>query len=104
VSPMTGIILGPLWPACLHIGWFDVPGFTVLAALAAAGSLSLVRARLDLVHKISILSVKSTDTGREGAGRLAEKLDLVGLSEVAQLAGVSKQAVVNWRSRHGDFP
>jgi hypothetical protein len=31
-------------------------------------------------------------------------MDLVGLSEVAEMAGVSKQAVVNWRERFSDFP
>lgn len=31
-------------------------------------------------------------------------MDLVGLSEIAELAGVSRQAVSNWRSRFKDFP
>lgn len=31
-------------------------------------------------------------------------MDLVGLSEVAEIAGVSRQAVVNWRTRFSDFP
>jgi len=31
-------------------------------------------------------------------------LELVGLSEVAEMAGVSRQAVVNWRARFSDFP
>jgi len=31
-------------------------------------------------------------------------MDLVGLSEVAEMAGVSRQAVVNWRARFSDFP
>jgi len=31
-------------------------------------------------------------------------MDLVGLSEVAEIAGVSRQAVVNWRARFPDFP
>ncbi len=31
-------------------------------------------------------------------------MDLLGLSEVAELAGVSRQAVVNWRTRFRDFP
>jgi len=31
-------------------------------------------------------------------------MELVGLSEVAEMAGVSRQAVVNWRARFGDFP
>ena len=31
-------------------------------------------------------------------------MDLVGLSEVAEIAGVSRQAVVNWRARFSDFP
>jgi chromosome partitioning protein len=30
--------------------------------------------------------------------------DLVGLFEVAKLAGVTPAAVANWRTRHGDFP
>lgn len=30
--------------------------------------------------------------------------DLLGINEVAALAGVSRQAVVNWRSRQKDFP
>lgn len=30
--------------------------------------------------------------------------DLVGINEIAGLAGVSRQAVVNWRARHKDFP
>jgi chromosome partitioning protein len=31
-------------------------------------------------------------------------MELLGLSEVAELAGVSKQAVTNWRSRYKGFP
>lgn len=30
--------------------------------------------------------------------------ELVGLAEVAEIAGVSKQAVTNWRARYDDFP
>ena len=30
--------------------------------------------------------------------------DLVGIYEIAQWAGVTPAAVVNWRSRHTDFP
>ena len=30
--------------------------------------------------------------------------DIVGINEIAELAGASPQAVVNWRSRAGDFP
>jgi predicted DNA-binding transcriptional regulator AlpA len=30
--------------------------------------------------------------------------DLVALSEIARMAGVSRQAVGNWRARHADFP
>src|SRR2546428_10524785 len=30
--------------------------------------------------------------------------DLVGIAEIAELAGVSRAAVVNWRTRHSDFP
>jgi chromosome partitioning protein len=30
--------------------------------------------------------------------------DLVGIAEIADLAGVSKQVVTNWRHRHDDFP
>ncbi len=30
--------------------------------------------------------------------------DIVGINEIAALAGVSRQAVVNWRSRAADFP
>lgn len=30
--------------------------------------------------------------------------DLVGLSEIAAMAGVTRSAVANWRSRHPDFP
>jgi chromosome partitioning protein len=30
--------------------------------------------------------------------------DFVGMSEIAQLAGVTKQAVANWRDRDSDFP
>ena len=30
--------------------------------------------------------------------------DIVGINEIAALAGVSSQAVVNWRSRATDFP
>ncbi len=35
---------------------------------------------------------------------MAESLHLVGLAEIARLAGVSKQAVTNWRARYPDFP
>jgi chromosome partitioning protein len=31
-------------------------------------------------------------------------MDLVGISEVAELAGVTRQAVANWRNRYSDFP
>jgi hypothetical protein len=30
--------------------------------------------------------------------------DLVGLAEIAQRAGVTKDAVNKWRARHTDFP
>lgn len=30
--------------------------------------------------------------------------DLVGINEIAEMAGVSRQAVANWRSRSSDFP
>lgn len=30
--------------------------------------------------------------------------DIVGINEIAEIAGVSRQAVVNWRSRAADFP
>ncbi|HEX8262682.1 MAG TPA: AAA family ATPase, partial [Allosphingosinicella sp.] len=30
--------------------------------------------------------------------------DLVGINEIAELAGVSRQAVANWRVRFRDFP
>jgi hypothetical protein len=33
-----------------------------------------------------------------------EKLPLVGLTEIAQRAGVQKNAVSSWRTRHKDFP
>lgn len=29
---------------------------------------------------------------------------LLGMAEIAEIAGVSRQSVVNWRSRHQDFP
>jgi len=35
---------------------------------------------------------------------MVEEPGLVGLSEIAEMAGVSKQAVTNWRSRYPDFP
>lgn len=35
---------------------------------------------------------------------MIEESGLVGLSEIAEMAGVSKQAVTNWRSRYPDFP
>jgi chromosome partitioning protein len=35
---------------------------------------------------------------------MTEELDLVGLSEIADLTGFSKQAVANWRVRDPDFP
>lgn len=31
-------------------------------------------------------------------------MELIGISEVAELAGVSRSAVTNWRARHDDFP
>lgn len=31
-------------------------------------------------------------------------MDLVGLAEIAEMAGVSRQAVTNWTTRHGSFP
>jgi len=33
-----------------------------------------------------------------------QSADLVGLAEIAQMAGVSSQAVANWRARSSDFP
>lgn len=30
--------------------------------------------------------------------------ELAGIAEVARLAGVSRQAVTNWRARYADFP
>ena len=33
-----------------------------------------------------------------------KKDDLVGINEIAELAGVSRQAVTNWRTRLSDFP
>ena len=33
-----------------------------------------------------------------------EQLQLVGLTEIAQKAGVQKAAVSTWRARHADFP
>lgn len=30
--------------------------------------------------------------------------DVVGIGEIARMAGVSGQAVNNWRARHDDFP
>src|SRR5579871_1873234 len=31
-------------------------------------------------------------------------LPIVGIAEIAELTGVSKQTVTNWRSRNSDFP
>ena len=33
-----------------------------------------------------------------------EKMPLVGLTEIAQRAGVQKPVVAMWRTRHDDFP
>src|SRR5438552_13898527 len=30
--------------------------------------------------------------------------DLLGMTDIARLAGVSRTAVANWRARHSDFP
>ena len=30
--------------------------------------------------------------------------DLIGISEIAKIAGVSRQAVANWRKRSSNFP
>lgn len=30
--------------------------------------------------------------------------DLVGVQEIAQMAGVTSQAVTNWEARYADFP
>jgi hypothetical protein len=35
---------------------------------------------------------------------MSNQLPLVGLTEIAQRAGVRKQAVAMWRTRHPDFP
>lgn len=35
---------------------------------------------------------------------MGEQIDLIGLSEVAEMFGVSRQVVANWRSRYADFP
>ena len=33
-----------------------------------------------------------------------EHLELIGVKEIAEMAGVSSAAVANWRKRHDDFP
>jgi hypothetical protein len=38
------------------------------------------------------------------ARTLANALGLVGLSEIAEKAGVTRGAVTHWRRRHSDFP
>lgn len=38
------------------------------------------------------------------AKRTIETRDLVGCSEIATKAGVSKPAVINWANRYSDFP
>ena len=35
---------------------------------------------------------------------MSKPLDLVGLAEISEWLGVSKQAVTNWRGRHDNFP
>ncbi len=35
---------------------------------------------------------------------VASDSDLIGMSDIARLAGVSRTVVANWRRRHGDFP
>ena len=41
---------------------------------------------------------------RNGVGQLADGDELVGINEIAAMAGTSKQAVANWRTRFADFP
>lgn len=36
--------------------------------------------------------------------RSVQVANLVGLAEVAELFGVTRQAVTNWQARHDDFP
>src|ERR1700758_240014 len=40
----------------------------------------------------------------EGTDFAMESDNLVGISEIAEMAGVSKQAVTNWRMRYETFP
>lgn len=37
-------------------------------------------------------------------GHMSKRVELVGLAEIAALAGVTRQAVANWRARYEDFP
>ena len=56
---------------------------------------------VDIVHNSRYYSVYIVNTKDEG---VSMDQDIVGINEIAALAGVSSQAVVNWRSRAADFP
>jgi len=53
--------------------------------------------------ELYIVNKVNTVNGTHGRSRMKNE-DLVGIYEIAQMAGVTPAAVVNWRSRHHDFP
>src|SRR4051812_31326833 len=55
---------------------------------------------VDIVHITAILFAMLTNHGDHG---MATE-HLVGIAEIADLAGVTKQAVTNWRLRYDGFP
>src|SRR5712692_2187732 len=52
----------------------------------------------------SVLTAGSSKAMERRGEGVRDRLNLVGLAEIAQMAGVSKQVVANWRSRQRDFP
>lgn len=57
----------------------------------------------DLHARRSVLSAISPASPARITGT-SNQLDLVSYIEIAYEAGVSRQAVTNWRTRHPDFP
>lgn len=62
-------------------------------------------------RKIGDVPGEGTAMEREGAwwvgyyhGRRTERLDLVGVLDIAERAGVTRDAVQKWRNRYPDFP
>lgn len=55
---------------------------------------------VNLVHSV----INAHNESKVNNVEIMNKQDIIGIYEIAQMAGVTPAAVVNWRSRHPDFP